>query len=153
MKKINKLACILLLAFSNLYAFDGERKGFILGGGFGAGYLSNTISFNSSSESDGRAAILTNLKIGYAPSNTLEIYYITKASWWGESNKTFILGLSAKAATVYIDNKTETGLFISGGIGFGWFISSDFKRLFEKFGPDVDSSTGFGLFGGVGYEI
>jgi len=38
MKFFFTVAFILLLAFSNLYAFDGERKGFILGGGIGGGF-------------------------------------------------------------------------------------------------------------------
>jgi len=43
-KKILTTVCILLLAYSNLYSFDSERKGFILGGGIGTGYLSNSTS-------------------------------------------------------------------------------------------------------------
>ncbi len=145
MKKINKLACILLLAFSNLYAFDGERKGFILGGGIGAGYISNTTSFNSFSNTNSRAVFLTNGKIGYAPSNTLEIYSIGKASWWGESDKISRLVLSAIAITVYFDNTTDTGWFISGGLGL--------STLDTPFESNSESSNGFGLFGGGGYEF
>ena len=146
MNKTTALAYLfLLLAFSNVFAFDGERKGFILGGGIGAGYLSNTFSVNSFSETDSRAVFLTNFKIGYAPSNTLEIFYISKVSWWGESDVTFILGLSAIAATVYLDNTTETGWFISGGLGL--------SALSAPFETDLESSNGFGFFGGVGYEF
>lgn len=143
--RLNTLLYILLLAFSNLYAFDGERKGFILGGGIGAGYLSTSVSFNSFSDTDNRAVFLTNFKIGYAPSNTLEIFYISKVSWWGESDITFILGLSAIAATVYIDNTTETGWFVSGGVGL--------SALSAPFETDLESSNGFGFFGGGGYEF
>ncbi len=147
MKKIYEVIFIVvfMLTSNNVFAFDGERKGFILGGGIGAGYLSNTTSFNSFSDTDGRAVFLTNFKIGYAPSNTLEIYYISKVSWWGESDKTFILGLSAIAATIYIDNTTETGWFISGGLGL--------SVLDAPFESNVESSNGFGLFGGGGYEF
>lgn len=145
MKKLNTLVCISLLAFANLYAFDGERKGFILGGGVGAGYLFHTTSFNSFSATDGRTVLITNFKIGYAPSNTLEIYYISKISWWGESDMTFILGLSAIAATVYTDNTTETGWFVSGGLGL--------STLDAPFENDFESVNGFGLFVGVGYEF
>jgi len=126
MKKLYALAFIWLLAFSNLYAFDGERKGFILGGGIGAGFLSNTESFNSLSNTDSRIVFLANGKIGYAPSNTLEIYSTGKQSWWGKSGKISRLLISAIAITVYFDNTTETVWFISGG---------------------------FGLFGGGGYEF
>jgi len=151
MKKCFTLALVLLFAFANLYAFDGERKGFILGGGIGAGFLSNTTSFNSNSDTDSRAVFLTNFKIGYAPSNTLEIYYISKVSWWGQTNAitgsstTFTLGLSAIAATMYIDNTTETGWFISGGLAL--------SALAAPFETDLESSNGFGLFGGGGYEF
>ena len=46
--KLNTILCILILAFSNLYAFDGERKGFILGGGVGFGYFPTSIYLNIS---------------------------------------------------------------------------------------------------------
>ncbi len=145
MKKLINLACILLFAFSSLYAFDGERKGFILGGGIGAGFNSNTESFNAFSETHSRAVFITNFKIGYAPSNTLEIYYTSKVSWWGESDKIYSLGLSAIATTFYLDNTTETGWFISGGLGF-----TTKAAPFEYTGG---TSYGLGLFGGGGYEF
>jgi len=145
MKKLINLACILLFAFSSLYAFDGERKGFILGGGIGAGFNSNTESFNAFSETHSRAVFITNFKIGYAPSNTLEIYSIGKASWWGESDKISRLVLSAIAITVYFDNTTDTGWFISGGLGL--------STLDTPFESNSESSNGFGLFGGGGYEF
>jgi hypothetical protein len=145
LKRLNTLACILFFAFSNLYAFDGERKGFILGGGIGAGFLSNTVSFKSSLTRDYRAVFLTNFKIGYAPSNTWEIYYINKASWWVDSDITFILGLSAIAITVYTDNTTKTGWFISGGLGL--------SKLDAPFESGLESTNGYGLFVGQGYEF
>ncbi len=145
MKKLYALAFIWLLAFSNLYAFDGERKGFILGGGIGAGFLSNTESFNSLSNTDSRIVFLANGKIGYAPSNTLEIYSTGKQSWWGKSGKISRLLISAIAITVYFDNTTETVWFISGGFGL--------STLDTPFESNSESSNGFGLFGGGGYEF
>lgn len=144
-KKILTVVCMIILSYSNLYSFDGERKGFILGGGIGAGYLSNSTSFNSNSNTDSRAVFLTNFKIGYAPSNTLEIYYLSKVSWWGESDITFTLGLSAVATTFYFDKTTETGWSISGGIGL--------STLSAPFEVGLESSNGFGLFAGGGYEF
>ena len=151
MQKKIKLACILLFAFSNLYAFDGVRKGFILGGGIGAGYLSNTNSFNSFSVTDSRVVFLTNFKIGYVPSNSLELYYTSKVSWWSQSkditgsSTIFTTGLSAIAATLYIDNTIKTGWFVSGGFGL--------SILDEPFESYSASSNGFGFFGGGGYEF
>lgn len=145
MKKLYALALIWLLVFSNLYAFDGERKGFILGGGIGAGYLSNSVSLNSFSDTDSRAVFLTNFKIGYAPSNTMEIFYISKVSWWGENEIVSLLGITAIAITVYVDNTTNTGWFISGGLGLSTLDAPSPNAL--------ESSIGFGLFGGGGYEF
>jgi Outer membrane protein beta-barrel domain len=147
MKKIKILAtmCMLLSAYSNLYSFDGDRNGFILGGGIGGGYLSNSFSYESYSKTDNRGVFLTNFKIGYAPSNTLEVYYISKVSWWAETDMTYALGLSAIAVTFYTDTKTETGLSVSGGLGL--------STLSAPFGTDYESSNGFGAFGGAGYEF
>ena len=47
--------------------------------------------------------------------------------------------------TKYLDNTSETGLFVTGGIGF-----SEFDAPFEG---NVEAFTGFGLIGGVGYEF
>jgi len=151
MKKLNTLACILLLAYSNIYAFDGERKGFILGGGVGFGYLPKSICLKGTVEpfcpllNDYRGVFLTNFKIGYAPSNTLEIFYINKTSWWIVSDITFLLGLSAAAFTVYFDNTLDFGWFVSGGIG-----QSTLSAPFES---KIESNSGFGLFFGGGYEF
>ena len=147
MKKINILSIVIvfLFVYNNLYSFDGERNGFILGGGIGAGYLSNSASNDYNSNTDSRGVFLTHFKIGYAPSNTLELYYLSKVSWWGESDITFTLGLSAIAATYYVDSKTETGWSISGGFGL--------STLSAPFEENLESSNGFGLFVGGGYEF
>lgn len=116
MKKLITLAFILLLAFSNLYGFDGERKGFIFGGGIGVNFLSIS---DGNSDSESITAFLTNFKIGYAPSNTLEIFWTSKLSLFsGSGDDLTMFGLGAVAATFYFDNTSETGWFASGGIGY-----------------------------------
>jgi len=144
MRRISLLIYIAvsILCSISIYAFDGERKGFILGAGLGIGYLSNTTSPGFSLDTDSRVVFQANIKIGYAPSNTLEIFYNQRISWWGQSDRTFSVGLLAAAFTLYFDNTSVTGWFVSGGIGFvptGRGRSSDF--------------FGFGLFAGAGYEF
>jgi len=140
MKKLYTLAFILLLAFSNLYGFDGERKGFIFGGGIGVNFL-------SISDSESKTTFLTNFKIGHAPSNTLEIFWMSKVSWFGGSGGDLtILGLGAVAATFYFDSKSETGWFASGGIGYSSYGKLSGSRR-------SSSDYGFGFFGGGGYEF
>jgi len=63
MKIFFTLAFILLLTFSNLFAFDGERRGFILGGGIGGGFLSNTVSASSFSLTESQGVFVTNFII------------------------------------------------------------------------------------------
>lgn len=152
MKKYFLLSClsVFLLASTNAFAFDGERKGFILGIGGGGGSLSNkgTLSGGgfSASGTVTEFAILTDFKIGYAPSNTLEIYYISKTAWWSDStvDATLLLGLSGVGVSKYLGT-SGTGLFVSGGVGV--------TQLAAPFEQNVDSSTGFGFFGGAGYEF
>jgi len=143
------LIAISILCSSSIYAFDGERKGFILGIGLGVGYLSNTTSpgysYDTDSETDSRMVTQTYFKIGYAPSNTLEIFYSSRISWWSERN-IFWLGLGAVAFTLYFDNISETGWFVSGGIGHSNMSELDFSST-------PVSRSGFGLFGGAGYEF
>ncbi len=136
---------VFMLNCNNVFAFDGERKGFILGGGIGGGFLSNIASVGSFSNTESEGVFLTNFKIGYAPSNTLEIFYVSKVSWWGESDFLFTLGLSSVTVTFYFNETSETGWFASGGVG----LSSLAAPLEEDIGTDY----GFGLFGGGGYEF
>jgi len=146
MKKLITLAFILLLAFSNLYGFDGERKGFIFGGGIGVNFLSISDG-NSDSDSESITAFLMNLKIGYAPSNTLEIFWTSKPSLFiGSGDDLTMFGLGAVAATFYFDNTSETGWFASGGIGY-----STYGKLSGS--SSSSSDFGFGVFGGGGYEF
>ena len=144
MRKFYVMTCVVvfMLAGTNVFAFDGQRKGFILGGGIGAGFLSNETNF-SSTQSEGVFA--TNFKIGYAPSNTLEVYYVSKGSWWDGTAFTTLLGISAIGITKYLDNTSETGLFITGAIGL--------SALDAPFEENIEASTGFGLIGGAGYEF
>ena len=86
----------------------------------------------------------TNFKIGYAPSNTLEIFYCNKVSWWSDLSL-FLLGLGTAAFTLYFDNTSETDWFVSGGIGLSSLTEINFDNS--------DSGSGFGLFGGAGYEF
>ncbi len=144
MRRISLLIyiAISILCSASIYAFDDERKGFILGGGLGVGYLSNTTSPGSLLDTDSRIVFHINFKIGYAPSNTLEIFYHQRISWWGQSGRTYLLGLIGAGFTLYFDNTSETDWFVSGGIGFvptGRGRSTDF--------------FGFGLFAGAGYEF
>ena len=134
MKRLLLIICAFVSAFSSttVFAFDGQRKGFILGGGVGGGFLimKSSSSFGEFTESN--AVFLTEFKIGGAPSNTLEVFLIAKGSHLGESDLT----LTAAGISKYFGT-SETGLFVTGGVGLS----------------AVEFAEGLGLFGGVGYEF
>jgi len=140
---------VALLSFlvlsSQLLASDGQRKGFILGGGIGVGYLSlkETWGDPESTSWQGHPAFETNFKIGYAPSNSLEIYWINSVSWFWYSQDTFLIGVTGLGLTKYL-NPNGTGFFVSGGIGLSFY---------KDFDPEFPSATGLGLLGGIGYDI
>lgn len=121
-----------------------NRKGFIIGGGIGIGGMAIEANSILGSGEATRSAFLTDFKIGYAPSNILEIYYINKVFWWGESGFTLIHALSTIGLSAYTNKRTGTGLFITTGVGI-----STVDAPFEN----VNASYGLGLFGGLGYEF
>lgn len=138
--KVCAVVCVSFLVLaSQLSAFDGQRKGFILGGGIGGGYLSYHEPFGFSLD---KAAIATNFKIGYAPSNTLEIYYTNNMSWFGYYSDSFTIGASCVAITKYLKPEGK-GLFVCGGIGIASIFNLD----------ENHSESGFGAFGGLGYDF
>lgn len=137
-------AAIVVLAATEAFAFDGQRKGFILGGGIGGGFLSNKFSAGPFSTTEGEAVFASEFKIGYAPSNDFEIYYIGKGSWWGESDVALLIGLSAVGISKYLGT-SSTGFFVTGGVGL--------SAIDAPFEEGAEADYGFGLFGGAGYEF
>ena len=135
------VVCVsFLILASQLSAFDGQRKGFILGGGIGGGYLSYHEPFDFSLN---KAALATNFKIGYAPSNTFEVFYTNNISWFGYGSGTFAIGASCIAVTKYTKPEGK-GLFITGGLGWAAFMRVD---------RDTGTESGFGAFLGLGHDI
>ena len=148
------LVLVLLMAIST-WAFDGQRKGFILGGGLGLGMTSYTqtigvgaLSITSDRETKG--AFMTDFRIGYAPSQKVAIYYTNKVSWFSFTNayddEVIIASGASGAGCTYSLNSTSPSWFLSGGIAI-----STWALPFEDNAPD--QWAGFGLFGGVGYEF
>ena len=138
----------LALLYDTVNAQEMGRKGVILGGGLGGGV--NHIDDFSNFRSDQltslttNATLLTEFRIGYAPSNTLEIYYFGKGSWWRKDDVTILLGLTGLGVTKYLV-QSGNGVFLKGGLGFALFDT--------PFDDPFNSSDGFGLFGGLGYKL
>ena len=158
MKKIVCLLIVLTVTAGLLNAFDGKRKGFILGWGLGMGKLDITEKYNEV-KTDGNMKdynFATNSKIGWGFNENLEVYYTAKNFWGTHKNRedkkeTFATGVSAIGVSYFFNKKAETtwkpSLFVSGGAGIaGW------QNPFED-KDEEETMAGFGFFGGFGYEF
>jgi hypothetical protein len=150
------VAAILVLSFfevnSEAYAWDGKRKGFILGGalGYGVSPYTRKLDYNygygysySWSKSENPSAVMTDFKIGYAPTDLVEVYYMNKVSWFKADNDLTTCALTGIGLT-YLFNPRAPSWFVSGGVGVS---SWDFLTG----GPN--SLSGLGLVAGGGYEF
>lgn len=140
--------------------FDGRREGFIIGFGIGG----HSTSFEQTLHLDGdtyksspevQMGIATNFKIGFSPKNNLEIYYVSKVSWFSIKNifeDSVIIsdGVGAAGVSYFFSEKLNSeewvpSLYVSVGAGYsGW------STPFEE---GSSSSIGAGLFAAIGYEI
>lgn len=131
---------LLLVLSSQVMAFNGQRKGFILGGGVGAGWLNfKELGWEVYNKLSGAG----NFKIGYAPSNSLEIYFTENINVFTVGETSYAVGIGGVGVTKYLNPK-GTGFFVFGGVGMGLLT------LLETGGG---SNNGFGLIGGIGYDI
>jgi len=149
------LAIIVVLAIAtNVYAWDGQRKGFVLGFGLGGGYTSftQTVEFMGISETSDREnkfGLNTDFKIGYAPSNQFLIYWMSNVNWFGlenilGDNVTIANGVGGIGITYYF-SPADKSAFIRGGIGGSTWMA--------PFDSDIDTWYGLGVVGGFGYEF
>lgn len=157
------ILCIILVTTTGTFAWDGERKGFILGLGVGPGIdihkqKAEVLGFEipDSGIDESKFSIFTDFKLGYAPSNILQIYYVNKVCWlkgdwldvrgmdFGYYADVMILsGLTGVGVTYYFAPVAPSP-FISGGVGLATSL---------PFESGANSRMGFGFFAGGGYEF
>lgn len=149
-----------LLIISNVFGFDGKRKGFLLGFGLGysnVSYKQTIEAYNEdfTSPTETEAAFATDFKIGFAPNESFEIYYSSKVAWFSIENiYENDVSISDGVGTISVSYFTASGLktpgwvaspFVSAGFGFSaWSTPSE---------KNSDSWTGSGFFVGGGYEF
>jgi len=139
------------------FAFDKVRKGFILGFGLGPGYDMYTETRDSSGTEvkkfdESKISFFSDFKIGYAPSNQLMVYWMSKAAWFGvdsttiddEQEDVMTLGGVGGLGATYFFNPQAPSFFVSAGVGF-----ASWSLPFEGTDPWV----GLGAAGSIGYEF
>ena len=132
---------------SSAEAFDGDRKGFILGLGAGVSAISTEVTVDNDGyhddSSDSSVGFSTSLKIGYGFTDQFAVYYLRDAAWFGydHNDDNFIAGISGVGATYYIEPNSPA--YVMAGIGFG-----DFANFTEG-----EGEVGSAFVLGGGYEV
>ncbi len=143
--------CFLTSLPNDVSAFDGQRKGFIIGFGLGPGLISFTETGSQLfrlpiRDRVTKFALVTDFRLGYAPDNLVQIYYVNKVAVSQPipgDDVVIANGIAGIGLSYYFQKETPSA-FLSGGLGLstrGVFTSG---KIDEK---------GFGIFVGAGYEF
>ncbi len=155
------IVCFVLTMTVDVFAFDKERKGFILGFGLGPGYCdySQTIDTATGARIDdenlSKMAFFTDFKIGYAPSNQLMIYWLSKVNWFGRED-TIQTTTSTRKEAITVANGV-------GGLGITYFFKPEAPSVYITIGGGFSTRSepfrgtdpwwAYGLAGSVGWEF
>lgn len=149
------LLVALLAIASPASAFNGSRKGFLLGAGIGAAFSSfnqeltlNGIQYPKSDD-ESKTGAATDFRIGGGVSDQLTLYYVNDVNWFSLNNAlgndvTIASGLGLLGGSWYM--KPEGPCFYFNGlIGIASWAT--------PFESGSKSGNGFGLGLGAGYEF
>ena len=157
---VRPLTYVLVLALLLVFAapagaFDGKRKGFVLGVGLGPGLSSYTQELSVSglgsaaSSRETKVGVSTDFRIGFGPTEQVLVVYDNKVTWIPFDNAignhvTIADGISSLSVSYYLAQSAPSG-FLTGGLGAaGW------SAPFES---NSSGSIGLGMFVGGGYEF
>jgi hypothetical protein len=149
----------LAIASGRAFPFDNERKGFILGTGLGSAF----VSLEHAEGTDTRLA--TDFRIGYAPTERFEIYWMCKSSWsrMEDMDEIELLGFAGVATTYFLKPRSPSA-YLVGGIGYSYwdytFTTEDESEWADPAWVALGAlagipviNTGAGVLGGLGYEF
>lgn len=136
------LLCVTFLFFSqSASAFDGNRKGFLLGIGLGA--------HGSEIGPDSQGGLASSFKIGVGITNKLAIYYANHVAYFNADG--FLYGSSLTGIGVsYYFSANRPSFFLTGTIGLAGF--DDFDTDEDDFSTG-NSGDGEGIAFGFGFEL
>jgi hypothetical protein len=154
-------AALIVLIATPASAFDGNRKGFVLGGGIGASATSLKYqALVDESEWESKGAMVTDFQIGFGLNDQLLITCFSHVNWysdvsfWGDAtvhdfvhgggSTTVANGISGVRVSHFL-KKMPPCFVITGGVG----ISNILYPLKEN----KHIAWGFGIWGGLGYEF
>lgn len=147
---------VIVLTAVSADAFNGERRGFLLGFGVGPGWSSfkGEVEGFDLGDRENKFAIGTDFKIGAGINDQLLIYYVNRVAWFKsdtfdkngfvQEDVTIASGVGLVGLSYYF--KTEApAWYLVGAVGISSW-SAPLESNSEMF-------SGFGLTGGAGYEF
>lgn len=153
------ILAMLLVSVTTSYGWDGNRKGFLLGVGFGMGYDSYSgIQYNSISpekHDNSTLAFAASPRIGYAFNNQMTIMYARHPLTFSvESDNGEDVNITTCTESLqfsYFFEDSAPSLYLGVGAGIGYFFD---EETFDEPGMNYSSESlkGVGLYGIVGFE-
>ena len=142
---IKRISLFLLasLALSAGLSADDQKRGFIVGVGLGAGHVGYTSYWSWETWKSRAYAIAGNFKIGYAPSNSLELFVMSDGMFYRREGAKDALAILGAGLAKYLGH-AGTGPYVTGGIGMSVLSRSSWDGSLE---------TGLGGLFGLGYEF
>lgn len=149
------LVVALLAIASPASAFNGSRKGFLLGAGLGAGFnrYNQELTLNGivfpKSDDESKGGFATDFRIGAGVNDQFTLYYVNDVNWFSLHNAldkdvTIANGLGLLGGSWYM-KPDGPSFYFNGLIGL-----SSWATPFES-GSKSGSGLGIGL--GAGYEF
>lgn len=146
---------VLLAISTPSSAFDGNKKGFMLGGGLGPAFSSFTQEVDitglgsAKSDRESKAGLGTDFRIGAGVSEQFMLYYVNRVAWFSienvfSENVTIANSIGLLGGSYYL-KPDATGMYLNGLVGL-----SSWTAPFES---GAEAAVGFGIGVGAGYEF
>lgn len=159
MNKMKGTILIMLFISTSIFAWDGERKGFLLGLGFGSGFEAyNGIQWDAigpDKDSNATWAFAASPKIGYAFNNNIALLYTRYPLSYNVKSLTGsdvgIISCTEALQLVYFLEDQAPSVFFGLGTGIGYFFDQEvMDEPAMNYSPK--SLKGLGLMASVGLE-
>jgi hypothetical protein len=146
---------LLSLVVGEATAWDGQRQGFLLGIGFGAGFDSfSGVQYDelgTDKMDNSSIAFAASPRIGYAINNRMAFYYSRHPLVYGVENEfgkdvSIVTCIEALQFQYYL-NETGPSFYFGVGGGIGYLFDDEISNYSSK------SLKGIGFIGAAGYEF
>ena len=159
MNKTKLTILIMVLISTSIFAWDGERKGFQLGLGFGLGYeVYDGIQWDaisSGGHSNKSWAFAASPKIGYAFNNNIALFYTRYPLLYNvkstSGNDVGITSCTEALQLVYFLEDKTPSFFFGLGTGIGYYFDQEVNAE-PAMNYSPNSLKGLGLMASMGFE-